>query len=149
MKRGLHLQKARFIYVFFFVFIFINGCSEQKARESAISCTLDEQKCVINYSEGETLVDFARAPVTEELLSVKIVLPADQKFIDGYVEGVNMEMGKSPFMTNAVSDRLVEGEIFLGSCTERHMQWQLVIRSRNKKDAIVTQRIFFSTMQSN
>jgi hypothetical protein len=66
-------------------------------------------------------------------------------------------------MVNSIIGNQVSGDIFLGSCTEPQMQWQLTIQSQqrdthqmrgdgseraNKKDALITQHVFFSTIQS-
>ena len=143
----MHLQKSVNIYILIVLFMFINGCSQHNTPEDAISCTLIEQKCTINGRNRQTLVEFMSPVEIEELISVKIDLPVGQKFIKGYVEGINMNMGKSPFMLTAESNNLVRGEIFLGSCTEPNMQWQLIVLSEdiNKKQDTLEQRILFNT----
>lgn len=143
----MYLQKSVIIYILIVVFMFINGCSQQKAPEDGISCTLIEQKCTIKGSNSQTLVEFMSPVEVEALISVKIDLPVGQKFIKGYVEGINMNMGKSPFMLTAESNNLVRGEIFLGSCSEPNMQWQLIVLSEdiNKKQNTLEQRILFNT----
>ncbi len=143
----MYLQKSVNIYILIVLFMFINGCSQQNTPEDAISCILIEQKCTINGRNSQTLVEFMSPVEIEELISVKIDLPVGQKFIKGYVEGINMNMGKSPFMLTAESNNLVRGEIFLGSCTEPNMQWQLIVLSEdiNKKQDTLEQRILFNT----
>ena len=150
----LHLQKYVNIYILIVLFMFINGCSQQNTPEDNISCILIEQKCTINGRNSQTLVEFMSPVEIEELISVKIDLPAGQKFIKGYVEGTNMNMGKSPFMVTDEADNVVIGDIFLGSCNESSMQWQLTVltmaeNGKNKKQDALIQRVLFNTEQNN
>ena len=146
----MHLQKYVNIYILSIIFMFIYGCSQQKESKNPVSCTLIDQKCIIKGNNSETLVEFLAPLTVEELISVKIDLPSGQKFIKGYVEGTNMNMGKSPFMMTEQVDNVVVGEIFLGSCSQSHMQWQLTLLSvDDKKQDTVLHRVLFSTVQRN
>lgn len=150
----LHLQKYVNIYILSLLFMFIYGCSQQNPSKHTLSCTLVDQKCTIKGNVSETLVEFLATPEVEELISVKIDLPAGQKFIKGYVEGTNMNMGKSPFMVTNEADNVVIGDIFLGSCNQSSMQWQLTVltmaeNGKNKKQDALIQRVLFNTEQTN
>ena len=112
----LHLQKYVNIYILSLLFMFIYGCSQQNPSKHTLSCTLVDQKCTIKGNVSETWSSFGTSEV-EELISVKIDLPAGQKFIKGYVEGTNMNMGKSPFMVTDEADNVVIGDIFQAVAT--------------------------------
>lgn len=74
-------------------------------------------------------VEFKDFPIkVEEEVWAKIYLDSGWKLKRGWIEGVNMYMGKTPLLIEAESEEKNEYEVifFLGSCTEPQMHWRLV-----------------------
>lgn len=74
-------------------------------------------------------IKFESFPVLlEEEISASIHLKSGWKLKKGWVEGVNMYMGKTPLIIESMNRDLDEYNIlfFLGSCSEPNMHWRMV-----------------------
>ena len=82
----------------------------------------------INCQESRLSVTFKPSPVVvEQEIHVTIAFSPQWKLVNAWVEGVNMYMGKSPVIFDAVISEVgsYNGILFLGSCSEPQMHWRL------------------------
>lgn len=45
----------------------------------------------------------------------------------GYIEGINMYMGRTPILWDETQGHTIQGRFMLGSCSEPVMQWRMLI----------------------
>jgi hypothetical protein len=87
--------------------------------------------CTFYMDDQQVIVKFVGKAQVEELNQVNITLPKDAKLDFAWVQGVNMFMGKIPLSKlpseNARSKAEQAYEFFIGSCSEAHMRWQLIL----------------------
>ena len=107
-------------------------------------------------SESGLTVSFQPSPVVpEEEIQVVFQLPpsvvlenSSEHIIEGWVEGLNMYMGKTPILlNNDVSERTVKGVMFLGSCSEPTMRWRITLRIRHHEHVVYSGSAEFTTQQ--
>ena len=81
--------------------------------------------------DQQVIVKFAENAQVEELNIVSITLPKNAQLVSAWVQGVNMFMGKTPLhkiqTDTALSKAEQRYEFFIGSCSEEHMKWQLIL----------------------
>ena len=111
--------------------------SSPKTVTNSRQCQLDDElNCVFNLDDSQqVIVKFAANVQVEEQNQVNIVVPQGYNLVRAWVQGVNMYMGQTALMVEKVSPA-AQGNayllsFFLGSCSEAHMRWQLVIELQN------------------
>jgi hypothetical protein len=101
----------------------INGEGVQCQVESTLPCIFD-------ISDTRFSLQFLQSPEVEEELKLQIEYPDTYSLSKAWVQGVNMYMGKSAVLLDSnelLGEQLVgEARIFLGACSEKNMQWQLI-----------------------
>ncbi|MFT6951922.1 MAG: hypothetical protein ACJAUL_003078 [Paraglaciecola sp.] len=99
---------------------------------SGVQCQLaGADECVLVVEQQKFVAQMLQQVEVEEELRVKLVFPAAYRLQKGWVQGINMYMGKTALMPqNSHSDGEVSTNellFFLGACSEKKMQWQLVV----------------------
>ncbi|MDN4501477.1 hypothetical protein QX776_03655 [Alteromonadaceae bacterium BrNp21-10] len=114
---------------------------------TANSCELDQGYCSIKFEQGTLNVQFypANIPLEEEI-QIHLELPETMSFKSAWIEGINMYMGKIPFIVESQESNIIEGISYLGSCSEASMSWQLVIElTDNTSHSTQVFQLLFST----
>lgn len=103
-------------------------------------CQLNELlSCHFNVSElnnEQVIVNFSEKVQLEEQNPLTLTLPENLILSNIWVQGVNMYMGKTAVIEqhNQIqkNDNIYNLMFFIGSCSEPHMRWQLIIELNNK-----------------
>ena len=109
---------------------------------------LDGKACL---EQAELTTQFTPNPIViEEEINAKLFLSPEWKLNKGWIEGVNMYMGKSPLIIQ--ENESLNGEydaiFFLGSCSEPNMHWRMVTEWQHKtSNQTVTALYDFYTFQ--
>ncbi|MBF7072824.1 hypothetical protein ISG33_05335 [Glaciecola sp. MH2013] len=109
------------------------------ASTSTSECDLTASTCYFGIENQRLSVRFVSKPVVEEEIYLALDLPDDAIFTNGWIEGVDMFMGKTPLMSD--NGRVVT---FLGSCNLDAMEWRLHFTIM-KNDRIFHYSAVFST----
>ncbi|WP_051275286.1 hypothetical protein [Aestuariibacter salexigens] len=93
-------------------------------------CNITQRACQFRLHNGVGTLEFLNRPVTEEELTLALKLPDDAAFESGWIEGVNMYMGRTPllFENKAQGADSIHLVTFLGSCNLDVMEWQLTLQ---------------------
>ncbi|WP_124748922.1 hypothetical protein [Alteromonas facilis] len=135
-------------------FIFIKNGSEHPIAptgQSALNiagdhlCIMSDRECTVNLDNQAFTISFVEPPQIEEESFVSVKSTASFSVEAGWIEGVNMYMGKTPVIRNAESTTSYEGLFFLGSCNLTQMEWQMTLVI-NKKTQPISVR-FFTTVE--
>ncbi len=105
-------------------------------------CRLSDQRCSFDGDLGSLRVTFEQPPEIEEELIIDFYFSANILLKRAWVEGDNMYMGKTPVVPENSTDEALKlnsidalnsfkGIIFLGSCTEPLMKWNLFVEMEN------------------
>jgi hypothetical protein len=116
--------------------------SNQCAVETGSACTL-----IINHRLVS--VEFLQTIEVEEELALSITTSDNIQIKEMWVQGVNMYMGKSAVLSYSVyaqdAKMVYKSRLFLGSCSEPAMKWQLVIQTVDDKQVKQSWFYNFST----
>lgn len=144
-------HKALFLLMFIIILMFVYGVNRPSIHDNSNTCIVYAQNCNILFDEGPVEVEILDQLVVEELIGVKISLPAALIIEQIHIEGINMYMGKSPVHQTIVNkvDGLKkhttwEGEFFLGSCSLAEMHWRMVIELKDQEKVA---NVLFTTQQ--
>ena len=126
--------------------LYLNYTDSQPIK-STKQCNIDlTQECVVFHDDQQISVRFLQEIEVEEELSLTINVPNNTKIKKMWVQGINMYMGKNAVLTdsNYVNDgeKVYNARLFLGSCSEPAMRWQLVIQTED--DTQLEQSWFFN-----
>ena len=113
-------------------------------------CNIDlTQECVVFDNEQQISVRFLQRIEVEEELFLTITVPNNTKIKKMWVQGINMYMGKNAVLSDSVYaqklKKVYNARLFLGSCSEPAMKWQLVIQTINKHQSEQSWFFNFST----
>jgi len=113
--------------------------------KSTKQCNIDPtQECVVFYNDQQISVRFLQEIEVEEELLLTITIPNNTNVKTMWVQGINMYMGKSAVLSDYVyvneGEKVYNARLFLGSCSEPAMRWQLVIQTA---DANQTEQSWF------
>jgi hypothetical protein len=145
------------ILVFILVLLAITGIllsySNFFPTKTTKQCNLDlTQECNVDDGEQKLTVKFLQTIEVEEELSLVINAPMGTKISAMWVQGINMYMGKNAVLVDTVyveSDKSVyTARLFLGSCSEPAMKWQLVVKTTHKDSEEKAWFFNFSTDRS-
>lgn len=119
--------------------IFLNYTDSPTVKTTK-QCNIDlTQECVVFDSGHQISVQFLQEAEVEEELLLKITLPNRTKVKQMWVQGINMYMGKSAVLTDSIyvedNNKVYNARLFLGSCSEPFMRWQLIIQTIDDKQA--------------
>lgn len=115
--------------------IFLNY-TDSSSIKSTKQCNIDlTQECVVFNNGQQISVQFLQKIEVEEELLLKITVPNNTKIKRMWVQGINMYMGKNAVLTDSVyveeTKKVYNARLFLGSCSEAVMRWQLIIQTEN------------------
>jgi protease II len=87
--------------------------------------------CTIQrHEQNNFILAFSRPPELEEEMTLSISYPDSYTLSQAWVQGVNMYMGRSAVVLEPSQGHegtmSHNGVLFLGACSEKNMQWQLV-----------------------
>jgi hypothetical protein len=126
--------------------VFLNY-TDSPSIKSTKQCNIDlTQECVVFGNNGQISVRFLQEIEVEEELLLNIIVPKNTKIKQMWVHGVNMYMGKNAVLTDSVYaegiKKVYNARLFLGSCSEPAMRWQLIIKTED--DTQLEQSWFFN-----
>jgi hypothetical protein len=135
-----------FLSIFVFISILVNRWQTTTPAEFTIAdeneCVVQNNRCDFTIAKQKFELSFNQVPIPEEEISIQLASDQPFEFSKGWIEGVNMYMGKSPFIVESVSPNRIEGIMFLGSCNLNEMQWHLFLELKEKPHPV---RVRFST----
>lgn len=110
------------------------------------TCQLHHSDCRFEIAGRVGQISIFPRPVPiEEPLAITLQLPEGNRLLSGYIEGINMYMGKIPVIVEQAEGQTVRVVSFLGSCSEPQMQWRLVLQLQDANEKKVTQSWAFIT----
>lgn len=119
-------------------------------KNSTKQCDIDlTQECVV-FNHGQQIsVQFIQKIEVEEELLLTITVPNHTKINQMWVQGINMYMGKNAVITDSIyvedNKKVYNARLFLGSCSEPAMRWQLTIQTKDAGQAEQSWFFNFST----
>jgi hypothetical protein len=108
-------------------------------KNSVKQCNIDlTQECIV-FDQGQQIsVQFLQEIEVEEEISFTITTTTDTKIKNMWVQGVNMYMGKNAVIVESVyakeMKKVYKAHLFLGSCSEPEMRWQLIVRTTDNNE---------------
>lgn len=129
--------------------IFLNY-TDSPPTKSTKQCNIDlTQECVVFDNEQKLSVKFLQEVEVEEELLLTISVPNNTNIQEMWVQGINMYMGKSAVLTDSIyaqdGKKVYNARLFLGSCSEPVMRWQLIIKTEDASQIEQTWFFNFST----
>jgi hypothetical protein len=121
-----------------------------KPTKPTKQCNIDlKQECIVFDNEQQISVRFLQAIDVEEELFLTITVPHNTEIEKMWVQGINMYMGKNAVLSDSVYaeklKKVYNARLFLGSCSEPAMRWQLVIQTVNDNQSKQSWFFNFST----
>ncbi|MEP1446880.1 MAG: hypothetical protein ABJK37_12275 [Paraglaciecola sp.] len=97
-------------------------------------CNIDlTQECIVLHSNQQISVRFLQAIEVEEELLLSVSVPSGTNIEQMWVQGINMYMGKTAVLSDSIEmdgeSKVYNARLFLGSCSEPKMKWQLVVQT--------------------
>lgn len=119
-------------------------------KNSTKQCNIDlTQECIVFDQDQQISVTFLQEIEVEEEISLTITTKTDTKIKQMWVQGVNMYMGKNAVIVESVyakeMKKVYYAHLFLGSCSEPEMRWQLIVRTTDNNELEQTWFFNFST----
>ena len=99
-------------------------------------CSIQNNSCEFTIDQQKFDVMFLTTPIPEEEIRFSIQSNREFELISGWVEGINMYMGKSPVIIESTTPTNVNALLFLGSCNLETMEWQITLNVKNKTHPI-------------
>ncbi len=129
--------------------IFLNYTDPPSTKPTK-QCNIDlKQECIVFDNGQQISVRFLQAIDVEEELFLTIKVPHNTEIEKMWVQGINMYMGKNAVLSDSVYaeklKKVYNARLFLGSCSEPAMRWQLVIQTVNDKQSKQSWFFNFST----
>lgn len=118
--------------------------------KSTKQCNIDlTQECFVFDNNQQVSVQFSQEIEVEEELFLTITVPSHVKISQMWVQGINMYMGKNAVLTDSIyaeeGKMVYNARLFLGSCSEPEMRWQLIIQTTDDKQSQQSWFFNFST----
>ena len=98
--------------------------------ETEVSCEFQSASCKVKGLEQELNIEVTPFPIkVEESIRFAIEMEKGVSFESGWIQGVNMYMGRIPVLpvSDSENNTVLELETFLGSCSEPNMRWQMIL----------------------
>jgi hypothetical protein len=129
--------------------IFLNYTDSSNIKETK-QCNIDLiQECVVFDNGQQISVRFLQKIEVEEELLLTITVPNNTKIEKMWVQGINMYMGKNAIISDSVyvkeEQKVYNARLFLGSCSEPLMRWQLIIQTTSNDELVQSWFFNFST----
>ena len=138
------------------IILLIYGCNkpaEQKQSATFAVCQDFQSSCTLNLGENTFDIVFDKTKLTPEqpfTLYLRSQNGFSQNNFFGYLEGVNMYMGKIPlFFELTQSKNQLKATSMFGSCSEKQMIWRLwVVETKVGSEQVLNKNyIDISVMQ--
>jgi hypothetical protein len=118
--------------------------------KSTKQCNIDlTQECIVFNNNQKITVQFLQEIEVEEEILLTITIPNNTKIKKMWVQGINMYMGKNAVLSDTVYaqklKKVYNARLFLGSCSEPAMRWQLVIQTTDVNQSEQSWFFNFST----
>lgn len=149
-----------------FVFILaITACKGDKTsgnqKNSASSKSVSEMQCMAQQTpcqfdvEGgriDVLFDVSKV-VAEQAFNMSVRYTGNKTIntVNGYMEGVEMYMGKiplffestatSPSLDNTIKTQVFQGEVLVGSCSAKTMTWKIWLSLTDSDNKVTTKML--------
>ncbi|MFT5924000.1 MAG: hypothetical protein ACJASL_005037 [Paraglaciecola sp.] len=119
--------------------LFLNYTDSSPVKTTK-QCNIDlTQECVVFFNGHQVSVQFLQEIEVEEELLLIITVPNDTKIKKMWVQGINMYMGKNALIIDSVyakgQQKVYNARLFLGSCSEPAMRWQLIIQTTDESQS--------------
>ncbi|PKG99493.1 hypothetical protein [Paraglaciecola sp. MB-3u-78] len=129
--------------------IFLNY-TDSPSIKSTKQCNIDlTQECIVFNNGQQISVRFLQEIEVEEELLLTITVPNNTKIKQMWVQGINMYMGKNAVLNDSVyakeDKKVYNARLFLGSCSEPAMRWQLIIQTLDNNELEQSWFFNFST----
>jgi hypothetical protein len=103
-------------------------------------CNIDlTQECVVFDKNKQISVQFLQVIELEEELALTVTVPNNTNITQMWVQGINMYMGKNAVIVDSVyakkQQKVYNARLFLGSCSEPLMRWQLIIQTSDESQS--------------
>ena len=107
------------------------------------------QECIVFDQDQQISVQFLQEIEVEEKISLTITTKTDAKIKKMWVQGVNMYMGKNAVLVDSMyakeMKKVYNAHLFLGSCSEPEMRWQLIVQTTDNNELEQSWFFNFST----
>ena len=129
--------------------IYINYI-DSPLKKSKKQCNIDlTQECIVNDQGQQISVQFLQNIEVEEEISLTVTVPNNTRIKQMWVQGINMYMGKNAVVVDSVyakdMKKVYNAHLFLGSCSEPAMRWQLIIQTTDNNELEQSWFFNFST----
>jgi len=126
----------------FALILLLISCSKDnstKVEYLPFSCIESQSICQKEIGKGKVDIKFNVAvikPESEVTLKLVTQLNKPVKKISGFIEGKSMYMGKIPLIFDSAStEKAVEAQFMLGSCSDPNMTWRTWIEIKFEDDS--------------
>ena len=129
--------------------VFFNH-TDPKNINSKKQCTIElTQECVVFDNGQQISVQFLQEMELEEEILINIIIPKNTTIKNMWVQGINMYMGKTAIISDNVyvqdTQKVYNARLFLGSCSEPAMKWQMIIQTSTNDKLMKSWFFNFST----
>ena len=129
--------------------IYINYI-DSPLKKSKKQCNIDlTQECIVIDQGQQISVQFLQNIEVEEEISLTVTVPNNTRIKQMWVQGINMYMGKNAVVVDSVyakdMKKVYNAHLFLGSCSEPAMRWQLIIQTTDNNELEQSWFFNFST----
>ena len=129
--------------------IYINYI-DSPLKKSKKQCNIDlTQECIVIDQGQQISVQFLQNIEVEEEISLTVTVPNNTRIKQMWVQGINMYMGKNAVVVDSVyakeMKKVYNAHLFLGSCSEPAMRWQLIIQTTDNNELEQSWFLNFST----
>jgi hypothetical protein len=129
--------------------IYINYI-DSPLKKSKKQCNIDlTQECIVIDQGQQISVQFLQNIEVEEEISFTVTVPNNTRIKQMWVQGINMYMGKNAVVVDSVyakeMKKVYNAHLFLGSCSEPAMRWQLIIQTTDNNELEQSWFFNFST----
>lgn len=98
------------------------------------SCVINSNSCEIQTADTTLQVILDTKPAPEEQINFTLNTPSAFHVQDIQLEGDDMYMGRVPVFIKSNEGNSIKGWFMLGSCSQSHMRWRMVIKVKGHTD---------------
>ena len=124
--------------LFILCLLFLSSCENKAIEKSSVvqpACMAFQKSCEV-FMDNKKVNIFFNAKKIKPEQPFGIFIVADEQSNDfvysGYLEGVNMFMGKIPLFFEIKEDKTIQANTMFGSCSEKNIVWRVWIIAQNK-----------------
>ena len=117
-----------------FLTFFIMSCGDTLSLKSAHSTVAEIDKATCDWQKNKscsqssfiyTLSDYPVQVESKQRIFIQGLAPKKEFQVSGYIEGVNMYMGRIPLQFARLDNGDFVADFYLGACSEPKMTWNL------------------------